>query len=61
MSERWMAIIMGTVAIAAGVLVNYVGDRLLGVRLELFFGVQTFSPMWVVDLFLAPFIAGLVV
>lgn len=60
-NNRLMAIFMGTVAIAAGALVNYAGDRLLGVRLELFWGVSTFSPIWVVDLFVVPFIAGFVV
>lgn len=61
MKQRSMAILMGTLAIAVGALVNHVGDRLLGVRLELFWGVSTFSPIWVVDMFLVPFIAGIVV
>lgn len=61
MNQRVMAILMGTLAIGAGVLVNYLGDRLLNVRLELFWGVYTFSPTWVVDLFLVPFVAGIVV
>lgn len=61
MKQRSMAILMGVVAISAGALVNYLGDRLLGVRLELFWGVSTFSPLWVVDLFLVPFVAGIVV
>lgn len=56
-----MGLIVGTAAILAGAIVNYVGDLLLGVRLELFMGVSTFSPLWVVDLFLVPFIAGFVV
>lgn len=68
MNNRAMTIIMGSVAIGAGVLVNYFGDRLMnylspppGVRLELFWGVATFSPMWILTLFLVPFIAGFVV
>ena len=63
-----MTIIMGTVAIGAGVVVNYLGDRLMnylspppGMRLELFWGVSTFNPMWILALFLVPFIAGIVV
>ena len=52
---------MGSLAIGAGAFVNYLGDRLLGVRLELFWGVGTFSPLWVLDLFLVPFVAGIVV
>ncbi len=58
MNNRLMAIFMGSLAIGAGVLVNYAGDKLLGIRLELFWGVGTFSPIWVLDLFLVPFIAG---
>jgi len=50
---------MGCVAIGVGALVNYAGDRLLGVRLELFWGVSTFSLIWAADLFIVPFIAGL--
>lgn len=61
MNNRGMAVLMGCVAIAAGALINYAGDRLLGVRLELFWGVSTFSPLWVVDLFVVPFIAGFAV
>ena len=56
-----MAFLMALVAIGAGALTNYLGDRLLGVRLELFWGVGTFSPIWIVDLFVVPFVAGLVV
>lgn len=45
----------------AGAAVNVVGDRMMGVSLELFYGVQTFSPMWAVTLFFVPFVAGVVV
>lgn len=51
----------GSLAVGAGALVNCLGDLLLGVRLEYFYGVYTFSPLWIVDLFLVPFIAGIVV
>jgi len=68
MNKRVLTILMGIVAIAAGVLVNYLGDRLInyiapppGVRLELFWGVATFSPYWVLALFVPPLIAGFVV
>jgi hypothetical protein len=68
MKYRLMAFIMALVAIFAGVLVNYFGDRLMnylapppGLRLELFWGVATFNPVWILDLFLVPFIAGIVV
>jgi len=58
MNNRLLAVLMGCVAIAVGAVINYAGDRLLGIRLELFWGVATFSPLWVVDLFLIPFAAG---
>ena len=61
MSDRMKAFLMGFLAIAAGAVVNYAGDRLLGMRLELFYGVATFNVIWAIDLFLVPFIAGLVV
>lgn len=57
----FMAIFMGTLAIVAGAGVVLLGDYLLGVNLEVFFGIGTFSPIWVLDLFLVPFIAGIVV
>ncbi len=68
MNRRLMAVLMGIVAIAVGVLINYFGDRLInyiapppGIRLELFWGVATFSPYWVLTLFIPPLIAGFVV
>ncbi len=61
MSPGMMNFLMGTLAVLAGALVNYLGDKLLGVRLELFWGISTFSPIWVVDLFVVPFFAGLTV
>ncbi len=51
----------GLFAVLVGAGVNLAGDRLMGVSLELFYGVQTFSPMWVVTLFFVPFVAGMVV
>lgn len=52
---------VATVAVLAGAVVVYVGDRLLGVRLEIFNGVSTFTPYWVIALFFVPFVAGIVV
>ncbi|BCK88614.1 hypothetical protein MIZ01_2419 [Sideroxyarcus emersonii] len=51
----------GMVALLAGVALNHMGDKLLGVRLELFSGLSTFSFAWMVDIFIVPFIVGLVV
>ncbi len=52
---------MGTLAILAGSVVIYIGDKVTGVNLEMFYGVGTFSPLWVVNLFFVPFLAGIVV
>lgn len=52
---------MALVAIGVGAAIVYFGDRLLGVELELFRGVSTFTPLWVLDLFFVPFVAGIVV
>lgn len=52
---------VGMLAILAGSVVVYFGDKLLGVTLEFYFGVATFSPVWVLDLFFVPFVAGIVV
>lgn len=51
----------GLVALFAGVALNHLGDKLLGVKLELFSGLSTFSFAWIVDIFIVPFIVGLVV
>jgi hypothetical protein len=52
---------LGSAALMIGSAVNYFGDRLLGVRLELFHGLATFSGLWMLDVFIVPFIAGLAV
>lgn len=51
----------GVIALLSGMLLNHLGDRLLGVRLELFSGLSTFSLAWVLDLFFVPFLVGLLV
>jgi len=51
----------GLFAIGAGALVVYLGDQLLGVKLEIFSGFNTYNIFWVLDLILVPFIAGLLV
>jgi hypothetical protein len=53
--------ITGLVALLAGVALNHLGDRLLGVRLELFSGLSTFSFAWGLDVFVVPFLTGLLV
>lgn len=61
LKNRLLDVGMASVAVMAGALVVYLGDMALGVSLELYYGVATFSPLWVVDLFLVPFIAGILV
>jgi hypothetical protein len=48
-----------SLAIMAGCLVNYVGDKLLGVRIELFWGLQTFNLLWFLQLFILPVFVGM--
>lgn len=53
--------LLGTLAILAGCLVNVAGDRLLGIDLELYWGLQTFNFLWFLDMFVVPLISGFVV
>lgn len=52
---------LGAVALLSGMILNYLGDRLLGVRIELFSGLSTFSFAWILDVFFVPFLVGLLV
>ena len=61
LKNRLLDVGIGTFAVLVGAGVIYLGDKLTGVKLELFYGVSTFSPIWVASLFLVPFIAGIVV
>jgi len=58
MKKRFL---LGLVALMAGVALNHVGDKLLGVRIELFSGLTTFSFAWGVDIFIVPFFVGMLV
>ena len=51
----------GLAAVFVGVALNYFGDRLLDVHVELYRGIQGFGGMWIIDMFLLPFIVGFVV
>lgn len=51
----------GVLALVIGCLLNYLGDHLLGVRIELFWGLSTFNLLWFLDVFIVPFIAGMAV
>lgn len=52
---------LGFVALAAGCLVNYIGDSIIGLRVELFYGLETFNFLWFLQIFILPVIVGLVV
>lgn len=48
-------------AVLAGTAVVLLGDRLLGVKLEVFSGISTFSFAWMLDLLVVPFVSGIAV
>ncbi len=54
-------LLKGTAALMIGCALNHFGDRLLGVQIELFRGLETFSFLWIVDVFVLPFVVGIVV
>lgn len=51
----------GILALVVGCLIIYLGDHLLGVRAELYWGLATFSGLWTLDIFVVPLISGTVV
>lgn len=54
--------VSGTLAIMVGCLINYVGDRLLGVRLELVplnDPLAIFNALWAIQIFVIPVFVGL--
>jgi len=48
----------GILALFLGFTINFFGDRLLGVNIELFHGLATFGFLWFIDVFILPFFAG---
>lgn len=54
-------VIKGLLALLVGCAIVHFGDRLLGVQIELWYGLDTFSFWWMLDMFLLPFIAGIAV
>lgn len=51
----------GAVAVIMGCSLNYFGDRLLGVKIELFRGILDFNGLWVIDMLVLPFFVGVLV
>jgi hypothetical protein len=58
MNQRYLK---GLGALLIGMALNHFGDRLLGVKIELFSGLSTFSFAWMLDVFFVPFLVGLAV
>ena len=50
---------MGSLAIAVGVVVNALGNQWTGAHLEFFGGIRSFDYAWAITLFLVPFVAGI--
>ncbi len=46
-------------AILVGCAVNYLGDWILGQRIEVFYGLQTFNFIWFLQLFVLPLLVGI--
>lgn len=57
-SIKWFPFLL---AILAGCVVNYIGDQILGVRIELFWGLDTFNFIWFLQIFILPIFVGLAV
>ncbi len=53
---RWFSFFL---AILVGCLVNFLGDWALGVRIELFWGLDTFNFFWFLQLFILPVLVGI--
>lgn len=55
-SVRWYPFF---VAMIVGCLVNMLGDWMIGIRIELFWGLETFNFLWFLQLFIWPVVVGL--
>jgi len=53
---NWFAFFL---ALAVGCVVNVAGDWLIGIRIELFWGLETFNFLWFLQLFILPVIVGI--
>lgn len=53
--------VKGFIAVLVGIAINYLGDKALGVNIEVFTGISTFNFAWMIDIFLVPFVVGLAV
>jgi len=53
--------VKGFIAVLVGMALNFLGDKALGVNIEIFTGISTFTFAWMIDIFLVPFVVGLAV
>jgi len=53
---RWIPFFL---ALLVGSLVNYLGDWLIGIRVELFYGLETFNLRWFLQIFIWPIVVGI--
>jgi hypothetical protein len=61
MNRSTIRLLASLIALAAGCGVNMLGDWLIGVRIELFWGLDTFSFPWFLQVFIWPVVVGIVV
>ncbi|MBU6468484.1 MAG: hypothetical protein KGN31_06615 [Betaproteobacteria bacterium] len=50
----------GIIGITVGLVINLVGDLVLDVNVEVYKGIATFNVLWMLDVFLLPFVVGYV-
>ncbi|MDH5544343.1 MAG: hypothetical protein OEZ43_02055 [Gammaproteobacteria bacterium] len=61
LKSRLLDFLVATIVTCVAAIIIYVGDQVTGIELELFKGIiGTFTPLWIIDLILVPFIAGVV-
>ena len=58
---RLQEFVYGSLAIAVGAVIVYLGGWFLNVSMDVFYGIGTFSTTWALNLFLVTFISGIVV
>jgi hypothetical protein len=51
----------GIASLLIGTALIYLGDLVLGVKMELFSGFSTFNLAWALDIFLVPFMVGMII
>ena len=58
---RLLEFTYGTIALSMGAVVVFLGGYFLNVSMDVFYGIATFNALWITNLFLVTFIAGIVV